>query len=333
MVSFCSSLPVVVNTWPWPAATDEGWKAMAESKSPIDAVVEGCTRCEKDQCDGTVGFGGSPDENGETTLDALVMNGTSMDVGSVGCLRRVKDAIKVARCVLENTKHTMLAGELATQFAVQMGFPEESLSTEESVKKWKDWKNADCQPNYRRNVSPDPTKSCGPYHQHPLLLTSKDKHDEGDDRVKFTPGLSQQNHDTIGMIAINGEGKVAVGTSTNGLGHKVAGRVGDSPIAGAGAYADDLVGGAVATGDGDVMMRFLPAFTIVEMMRNGLDPASAAEASLDRITRYYPDFNGAVVAVSVKGEIGAACRGFQSFHYCMRNQETSKTVVVPVACK
>jgi len=127
------SLPLIINTWPWPQAADEGWNTLNKTDCPISAVVDGCSRCEEDQCDGTVGFGGSPDEDGETTLDALIMNGTTMNVGSVGCLRRVKNAIKVARFVLEKTDHTMLVGELATKFALQMGFKEESLSTDQSI--------------------------------------------------------------------------------------------------------------------------------------------------------------------------------------------------------
>lgn len=103
---------------------------------------------EEEQCDRTVGFGGSPDENGETTLDAMIMDGKTFNVGAVACLRRIKPAISVARKVLEHTSHSILAGELATQFAVEMGFKEESLTTPESKKMWLDWRNQNCQPNF-----------------------------------------------------------------------------------------------------------------------------------------------------------------------------------------
>lgn len=140
----------------------------------LDAVEAGCTQCEIDQCDGTVGYGGSPDETGETTLDALIMDGKTRAAGSVGCLRRVKNAIGVARAVLEHTSHTLLVGDQATAFAVEMGFrgllnsalhspTEESLSTPKSQQVWADWKKADCQPNYWVNVTPNSTQSCGPY--------------------------------------------------------------------------------------------------------------------------------------------------------------------------
>src|SRR5258705_320359 len=99
------------------------WDVLAMGGSALDAVEQGCSTCEALQCDGTVGFGGSPDENGETTLDAMIMDGETHAVGAVGCLRRVKNAIGVARKVLEHTGHTLLVGELATDFAIKMGFP------------------------------------------------------------------------------------------------------------------------------------------------------------------------------------------------------------------
>lgn len=121
---------------------------ISDNLSAIDALVEGCSVCEREQCDGTVGYGGSPDENGETTLDAMIMDGNTMNVGAVAALRDVKDAIAVARHVLENTKHTLLVGEQATDFAVMMGFQRESLQTERSREMWQQWKNNHCQPNF-----------------------------------------------------------------------------------------------------------------------------------------------------------------------------------------
>ncbi|XP_038055108.1 putative N(4)-(beta-N-acetylglucosaminyl)-L-asparaginase GM21137 [Patiria miniata] len=137
------------------------------------------------------------------------------------------------------------------QFAVEMGFKEESLATNTSINEWKQWKANNCQPNFRQNVQPDPTKSCGPYHpdyarSHPV-------------EPRYNSEVDKGNHDTIGMLVIDRDGNIAGGTTTNGANHKVPGRVGDSPIVGAGCYVDNDVGGAVATGDGDVMMRFLPS--------------------------------------------------------------------------
>ncbi|XP_020893431.1 N(4)-(Beta-N-acetylglucosaminyl)-L-asparaginase [Exaiptasia diaphana] len=301
-------LPIVINTWPFTNATEKAWEVINnEGSSSLDAVEAGCTTCEVEQCDGTVGYGGSPSEDGETTLDAMIMDGVTHDVGAVGCLKRVKSAISVARSVMEHSKETFLVGEDATRFAIEMGFKEESLSTNHSIDIWKKWLRNNCQPNYRQNVIPDPTKSCGPYKP----LKQKRSHVT----PKSNQYISDKNHDTIGMIVIDKEGNIAGGTSTNGANHKVPGRVGDSPIAGAGAYVDNDVGGAAATGDGDVMMRFLPSLITVEYMRQGKSPQEAAQLALGRIVKYYPGFSGGIVAVNRSGEHGGAAHGWTFFKY------------------
>jgi len=111
-------------------------------KSAIDAVVDGCGVCEEKECGDSVGWGGSPDENGETTLDAMIMDATKHRIGCVAALRNIKSAIKVARYVMDHTQHTMLAGDQATAFAVQMGFPLTNLSSIESLNQWKQWKGS-----------------------------------------------------------------------------------------------------------------------------------------------------------------------------------------------
>lgn len=252
----------------------------------------------------------------------------------MGSLRRVKSAISVARKVLENTRHSFLVGDLATEFAVQMGFKEESLQTESSRTKWEEWKSNKCQPNFWMNVSPDPTTACGPYkpnNPEESLTGDLVKDNEVDvDGVGFG---GAGNHDTIGLIAIDADGNVASGTSTNGATFKVSGRVGDSPIPGAGSYADNQVGGAAATGDGDVMMRFLPSFLAVESMRHGLTPALAAQVSIERIVERHPDFMGAVIAVNLEGQIGAACHGIGEFPFTVAAQETGGQVeLMKVPC-
>ncbi|KAM7292720.1 oxysterol-binding protein-related protein 1 [Ixodes scapularis] len=154
-------LPLVVNTWGFSNATLRAWTVlMEENGTALDAVEEGCMQCERDQCDGTVGFGGSPDEDGETTLDALIIDGPTYSMGAVGALRRIKNAISVARKVMEHSQHTFLVGDqgklhgsIPTQFAVSMGFQEESLATKHSKKMWEDWKRNKCQPNYWKGKS------------------------------------------------------------------------------------------------------------------------------------------------------------------------------------
>ncbi|CAG4940245.1 unnamed protein product [Colias eurytheme] len=293
------NIPIVITTWKFENSTIGAWDVLKEGGSALDAIERGASICESQQCDGTVGFGGSPDENGETTLDALLMNGKTMKVGAVGALRRIKKAVSVARHVLEHTKHSILVGELATQFAVQMGFEEENLTTKHSKKLWMNWHNSGhCQPNFWMDVTPDPSQFCGPYQPKQNLQ----------DRSKMIKG-DRYNHDTIGMVAIDKNGDIAAGTSTNGAKYKIPGRVGDSPIPGAGAYADNTVGAATATGDGDVMLRFLPSFLAVEEMRRGALPTEAAQVAIKRIAKYYPNFMGAVVALRKDGKYGAACHG------------------------
>ncbi|KAI5918720.1 asparaginase-domain-containing protein [Camillea tinctor] len=325
-------LPMVINTWggDFIAATDAAFLSLVRSgASALDAVEIGCATCEANQCDGSVGYGGSPDENCETTLDAMIMDGTTMKSGSVAALRRVKDAISVARAVLEHTTHTMLAGELATDFAISNGFIAQNLTTADSAASCEAWRAAGCQPNYRINVTPDPAKSCGPYS--PVVATNSSSLTSITDRT--SPLMTRraiQGHDTISMIALHGSGgSMAAGTSTNGASRKIPGRVGDGPITGSGSYVDADVGGCGATGDGDIMMRFLPCYQAVESMRQGMSPQLAAEDAVRRMLRKYPDVQSGLVVVNSKGEHGAAASGW-TFTYAYRGGSMDGTVVVSV---
>lgn len=318
------SIPLVVITWDYKDAAQRAWNVLNnEKRSALDAIEESCSVCEEERCRKTVGYGGSPDESGETTLDALIMDGVTMDVGGVGLLRNVKNAISVARKVLENTKHSLLGGELATKFAVEMGFKEEPLQTEESKKMWLDWKSNSCQPNYWKNVIPDPRKSCGPYRVANIMENNVEEHESH---------VNEENHDTIGVVAIDLNGHIAAGTSTNGARNKIPGRIGDSPIAGAGAYADQRVGAAAGTGEGDIMMRFLPSFLAVEEMRRGATPTEAATTAIRRIAEHYPTFTGAVIAINKDGEYGAACNGITRFQHYIANPELGQAMMRFVNC-
>ncbi|KAK0624936.1 nucleophile aminohydrolase, partial [Bombardia bombarda] len=317
--------PFVINTWggPFTPATDAAYLSLTSRTPPLSAIsaVEiGCSTCERNQCDGSVGFGGSPDENCETTLDAMIMDGTTLKSGAVAGLRRIRDAISVARHVLEHTSHSLLAGDLATQFAVENGFAEEDLSTAESRAACEVWKEGNCQGNYRVGVRPDAGRACGPY----VPVESG-----GGGLDRGVVGERQASHDTISMIVIDREGVMAAGTSTNGAAHKVPGRVGDGPIVGSGSYVDGDVGGCGATGDGDVMMRFLPCYQAVENLRLGMTPDEAAEDVVRRMVRKYPNVASGIVVVNNKGEYGGAASGW-TFTYSVRGGGMGETKVVTV---
>ena len=246
-----------------------------------------------------VGFGGSPNAIGETTLDAMMMWGPTHDVGAVGCLKRVKRAVSVARKVMEETQHTLLVGDDATRFAARMGFDETSLTNAASQKAWEEW-------------------------------AAKGRPSDAWDPEPMGEGGKIEGRDTVGTMAVDAHGNVCVGCSTNGRSFKLPGRVGDSPIAGAGAYCDNDVGAAIATGNGDVMMRFLPTYHAVELMREGASPAEAAEAALRRIDAKGYHFDGGIIVLGKDGEHGGAKRGWkdEAFGYAVhRGAGTSQVTV------
>ncbi|KAK6936851.1 Peptidase T2, asparaginase 2 [Dillenia turbinata] len=266
-----------------------------------------------------VGPGGSPDENGETTIDALIMNGATMEVGAVAAMRYVKDGIKAAKLVMQHTRHTMLVGEKASAFAISMGLPgPTNLSSSESINKWLKWKADRCQPNFWKNVLP--SNGCGPYHPDNtsnLIQGTCSKVNAMGDSISGAPQVDVFNHDTISMAVIDKTGHIAVGTSTNGATFKIPGRVGDGPIAGSSAYADDEIGACGATGD------------VVESMRLGMEPKHAAEDAISRIARKYPDFVGAIFAVNKNGIHAGACHGW-TFQYSVKSIEFDDVKVFTV---
>ncbi|KAM7273235.1 hypothetical protein ACFE04_027899 [Oxalis oulophora] len=323
--------PIVVTTWPFTEAVRAAWRAADDGSSAVDAVVEGCSTCEELRCDGTVGPGGSPDENGETTIDALVMNGVSMEVGAVAAMRYVKDGIKAARLVMQHTEHTLLVGEKASAFAISMGLPGPTdLSSEESIEKWKKWKENKCRPNFWKNGVP--ANYCGPSYPKNTVGLHAETCSEDDVIETYKPRSSPfgyHNHDTISMTVFDRMGHVAVGTSTNGATFKIPGRVGDGPIVGSSAYADDEVGACGATGDGDIMMRFLPCYQVVESMRLGMEPKLAAKDAISRIARKFPDFVGALFAINKNGIHAGACHGW-TFRYSVRTPQMDDVEVFTV---
>jgi len=228
---------------------------------------------------------------------------------------------------MDYSTHTMLAGESAADFATDMGFVEEDLTTQASQQQHDNWLAASCQPNFRVNVQPDPTKYCGPYT--PLSMTANSPNKSGE-QVTSSAAAAGLGHDTISMVVIDTAGIFAAGTSTNGASNKIPGRVGDGPIPGSGSYADNSVGGCGATGDGDTLMRFLPCALILEFMRNGQSPTQACETALRRIIPYYPNYTGAVIAINRTGDYGAAAYNW-NFQYSVRTPDMAAAQVVSIA--
>ncbi len=288
--------PVILTSWEFgPGANEQGWPILAAGGLAIDAVETAINHVELLPDEFWVGYGGVFNEVGETTLDAMIMWGPTHDVGAVGCLKRVKRAVSVARKVMEETQHTLIVGDDATRFATRMGFQETSLSNETSIRAWEEWQ-AKGQPSDAWEPEP------------------------------IGGGDKPAGHDTVGTMAVDAHGNVCVGCSTNGRLQKIPGRVGDSPIAGAGAYCDNDVGAAIATGNGDVMMRFLPTYHTVELMRAGASPSEAARSAMDRILGKGYHFDGGIIALAKDGRHGAAKAGWteETVRYAVRDQAGSE---------
>lgn len=262
---------------------------------------------------GLLGLAAAPMRAAKTTLDAMVFDGDSMRAGAVADLRRIKAATSAARLVMDHTRHSLLAGEGASRFAMLMGLPSGSLATSESRMMWSKWRLDRCQPNFWHNVSPDPAFFCGPYRPAQQAQQQAQRQELADQQQiqQHRWPSRHEGHDTIAMVAIQAGGSTAAAASSNGATHKVPGRVGDGAIPGGGAYADSAVGGCGATGDGDVHLRFLPCYQVVESMRQGLSPTQAAEDAVRRIVKHVPAFVGALVAVSKDGRHGGAAHGWQ----------------------
>lgn len=258
-------------------ANERAAEIFARGNSLLDAVEKGINVPESDPQVMSVGYGGLPNAEGLVELDAGIMDGTRHRAGAVCGLRGVKNPISVARLVLERTKHTTMAGPGLQQFALEMGFAFEQLLTPESLKKWLAWKAT-------------------PQHKS-FWLTS-------------------EHHDTIGMVATDGRGRLVAGCSTSGLAWKLPGRIADSPLVGCGFYADDHFGAASATGDGDLMTNYCTSAFIVQAMARGLSPQHACEALLRHMVKTEStnrECPCAVIAMNPHGEVGAASMNSQ-FH-------------------
>ncbi|MGH9436036.1 MAG: N(4)-(beta-N-acetylglucosaminyl)-L-asparaginase [Terriglobia bacterium] len=268
---------VLLTTWEWGQnANRRAAEVIGSGGSLLDAVEKGINVVEDDPNVMTVGYGGLPNADGVVELDAAIMDGTRHRAGSICNLHMIKNPISVARQIIEKTSHTTIAGEGAFLFALKLGFEPQQLLTPASLKKWMEWK-------------------ANPNRQTYWLK-------------------STQNHDTIGMVATDGQGRVVAGCSTSGMAFKIPGRVADSSLVGCGVYADDNVGGASATGDGDLMTNYCTSVSIVQSMRRGASPQEACEDILRLMVKTDArNKNGqcAVIAMNHRGDIGTASMNAQ----------------------
>lgn len=278
---------IAISTWSGTIKSSEkAYEYLKEGKNSLDAIEAGIRVAEDDPANNSVGYGGLPDEDGIVTLDASIMDWKG-NAGSVAALEGIKNPISVAKLVMQRTKHVMLVGEGAKKFALQNGFKEENLLTESSRKSWEEWKK---------------------------------KNPHGINRV------DEKNHDTIGMLAIDNANNLSGGVSTSGMAWKIHGRVGDSPIIGAAMFVDNEVGGAVATGNGEFVMRTVGSFLIVEKMRDGLSPQEACEFAIKRIyksAKSNKDIQIGYLALNKKGEHGAYSL-YDGFTYALTTGQESK---------
>lgn len=275
----------VVSTWDFGVGANQvAWKTLSAGGSALDAVEAGARWAESDLCNPTVGRCGNPDRDGVLSLDASIMDGDGR-CGSVAALSDIAHPVSVARRVMEQTPHVMLVGEGAQQFAVQQGFERKKLLTPDAEKAWREW-----------------------------LKTAQYTPEINAER-RSRPGDSS-NHDTLGMLAIDAQGRLAGACTTSGMAWKMHGRVGDSPIIGAGLYVDNEVGAATASGVGEEMIRNAASFLVVELMRQGRSPAEACREAIARVVRKRPEASKTLqvcfLALNKHGEVGAYAlhRGF-----------------------
>lgn len=283
-------LPVVISTWDSGVrASAAAWSILAKGGRALDAV-EAAGRSAEDEASCCVGLAALPDRDGKVTLDACIMD-EGANCGAVSFLDRIKHPVSVARKVMETTPHVMLSGEGARQFAVEHGFPLESGEpSPESEKEWKKWLDRS---KYRPVMNIENIRPRGQVSQ-------------------FSPYFfedGQPNHDTIGTIAIDAKNNLSGMVTTSGMAFKVHGRVGDSPIIGAGLFVDNEIGAATSSGVGEEVIRICGTHTVIEQMRMGRTPEQACLEAVRRIVKRDPvkakDLQVGFVAISKRGDVGA----------------------------
>jgi N4-(beta-N-acetylglucosaminyl)-L-asparaginase len=268
--------PLIISSANGVHALDKGMDILRKGGDTLDAVVAAVTVVEDDPNDDSVGYGGLPNEEGEVELDASVMHGPTRRAGSVASVRRIKNVSRLAKTVMEKTNHVMIVGDGARRFAVAEGFEEVNLLTEHSRKIWLAWKAASSM-NWRPGIdSPE-------WKEHISAIFDGDEQQVAyAERVIAHPPTG-----TIPCMAVDANGDISATTTTSGLSWKIPGRVGDSPIIGAGCCVDNEVGAAGSTGKGEENIKISGGHTIIEMMRQGKSPTDACLEAMSRIAHNY----------------------------------------------
>ena len=271
----------IVSTWDFGAAANAAaFAKMSTGGSILDVVEAGARVPEADPRNHSVGLGGYPDRDGHVTLDAIIMDDRG-NVGAVAALEDVVHAVSVARKVMEQTPHTFLVGEGARQFALAQGFTKEQLLTDESAAEWRKWlETSRYEP--RANI---------------------------ENRNEYRQPGSARDHDTIGILACDSNGKLAGACTTSGMAFKLRGRVGDSPQCGSGLFVEAGVGAATATGVGEEVTRIAGTARVVASMRAGLPPLAACKEAVEHLVKLRKDAlrdkQVGFLALSATGEVGA----------------------------
>jgi N4-(beta-N-acetylglucosaminyl)-L-asparaginase len=272
-------------------AVDKAMDMLRSGEDPLDAVIAGVNIVEEDPNDMSVGFGGIPNENMEVELDASVMHGPTHNAGAVAGLKHIKTPSKVAHLVMKRTDHALLCGEGALKFAKAHGFKEENLLTDKARERWLRWKER---------------------------LSDRDDWFSPQENIDQEFQEALRYYGTINCCAVDANQDLAGVTTTSGLSYKIPGRIGDSPIIGAGLYVDNEVGAAGSTGRGEANILNCGSFTVVEFMRRGSSPEEACLKTLERIAETskrqphllddegQPGFGLSFYAISKKGEFGGA---------------------------
>jgi N4-(beta-N-acetylglucosaminyl)-L-asparaginase len=283
-----SKKPIVISSANGRAACAKAMEMLKSGADTLDAVIAGVNLVELDPNDSSVGYGGLPNEEGVVELDASVMHGPSRRCGSVAAIQGIKTPSKIAKLVMEHTSHVMLVGDGALKFAQAYGYQKEDLITEKSRTAWLVWKESLRARNAFNNwISMDQnlTADATPLNKLKQAFPHVD-----DATLAWALQMAvSPAYGTINCLALNEKGEMSGVTTTSGLAWKIPGRVGDSPIIGAGLYVDQDVGGAGSTGVGEENIRIAGGHTIVEAMRRGMSPRDSVMEALKRVSRNYND--------------------------------------------